>query len=133
MSIQDNNETLNNIESEKWNDLIKVYATQTTSLLTSSGLSNQYALISYKYSPSTQFWFENSINKAFVCWTNWQNLNVQNMINLILKLNQAQTKLLIQKHRVNALCAFKTEFQWIKCAKKVMFENDNFFRNLNAM
>ena len=55
------------------------------------------------------------------------------MVNLILKSNQAQARLLIQKHRINTLHIFKTEFQQIKYAEKVMFKNNNFFKNLNAI
>lgn len=106
VGVQEDGETLDNPESDKWSDLAVGYASQTPVKLTPSGLSNRYGPIPYKFPPATQLLLPAPVSQALVCKTSWADPAVQVHANLLLGGDRTQVVDDIALQRVKALRAF---------------------------
>jgi len=67
VGVQEDKETLNNTELNMWSDFMVAYASQTAVKLTTSGLTNRFEPIPYKFPPSTQLPSLSPVSQALVC------------------------------------------------------------------
>lgn len=127
VGVRDDGETLDNPESDKWSDLAVAHAQQTAVRLTPSGLPNRFGPIPYKFPPGTQLLLSSPISQAVVCRTSWDDPVAQAHANLILGANRASARAEIERHRLEALCAFKVAWSRVKMAEKTFYGEGGFF------
>ncbi len=128
VAVSDNGQTLDNEESDSWADIARAHSTQEALNLTPSGLANRFGPIPYRFPPSTQLHLDSPISQALCCRTTWADPMVQAQANLVLGADRQRARRIIDKHRFDALRAFKSAFQVVRISEGMFYGEDSFFK-----
>lgn len=120
-------QTLDNEESDKWGDIARAHATQEAINLTPSGLANRFGPIPYRFPASTQLYLDSPISQALVCRTTWDDPVVQAQANVVLGVDRERAGRAINRHRFEALRAFRRVYSMMKTAEGLYYGVDSFF------
>jgi hypothetical protein len=127
VAVSQDGQTLDNEESDKWGDIARAHATQEAINLTPSGLANRFGPIPYRFPPSTQLYLASPISQALVCRTTWDDPVVQAQANIVLGMDRERARRAINRHRLEALRAFKAVYDMMKTAEGLFYGVDSFF------
>ncbi len=127
VAVSQIDQTLNNEKFDKWENIARAHATQKVINLTLSDLINRFELILYRFSASTQLYLDSLISQALICRIIWDDSVVQAQTNVMLRVNRERADRAINRHRFEALRAFRRVYNIIKTIEKLFYEADSFF------
>ncbi len=127
VAVNQNDQTLNNKKFDKWKNIARAYAIQKVINLTLFNLINKFELILYKFSASTQLYLDSLISQTLICKIIWDDFVVQVQTNVMLRVNHEWADHAINRHRFEALQAFRRVYNMMKMIEKLFYEADSFF------
>lgn len=131
IEISKNNKIFDNEKFDFWANISKTHAIHQTLNLTSFDFTNKFDIIFFRFFFSTHLKFLNSICNALLKKTIWNNFMMFAQIILLMSENRKKTSQIIIEQRQKILKKFKKSWKMIKMTKKLHYEKNNFFYQMN--
>ncbi|KAL8788068.1 MAG: hypothetical protein Q9195_007482 [Heterodermia aff. obscurata] len=127
VGVRDDGVTLDNEESETWNDLAGFYNRLEAPRKTPSGLPNKYGCVPFPFPAATKMNLDAAVSNALLAQTTWNDPSVQLQANVLLGPDRGKAREIVMRARLDVLRKFKLAYEKMKKVERFCYQSESFF------